>query len=193
MLEPRRFVDVLQTYARELRRSGRFRVVLELQRGLGSEELDALVSRLRAQPGQEHTTLPGSLTPWLQTCQAFRLQWQHMGADPPGHPGVGVAEVNLLALLDPEAGTAGGERTLDRLGEHGRVSLRWEGERPALRYHPPEAPEGVPLHTGLDGYFALLLERRALLGWQAELTSLEAQAALSRAAAQHLFPEGRVH
>lgn len=204
MLEPRAFIDRLQSHARELRRSGRFRVVLELQRGLQKVELRELESTLQARPGMAGFVIPETLREMLGITYAFRLSWQHLGADPPGHPGVGAADLNLLDLLETseevgaELGLGWGQlRSLDRLGEHGQVVAWWPGpgEPLALAYQPADGEGAAPLGLSLEGYLEALLERRALLGWQAEFAAvpwLAEQGAVARRAREHLFPNGRV-
>jgi len=176
--------------------SGRYHIQFEFHGDPPLEDFETIEEDLHAEPGLEDVHIQGELRDFYRVIHSFDLwwtstvegaaRWQRVQRGDEfvnvtyGQPS-GYAAIALLAqLYTPLDRRDAGERdvpysslftdyrTLDHLDDEDRVAVRFFPDRqePALFYHRHDTDSYHPLALGFTAYMELLLEARALKGWQ---------------------------
>ncbi len=190
------YVTTLEARVEALRLGRRYHVIFDLYGGTHPDSFWQLEYDLHTAPGQEHVRIPDELCAFYRATMGFNLSWSLLteGAlrwqrvrhgDQVVHVSYGVpsgrariADLSDLYVPTHDEGPGRrvvldtalyeGYRTLDSLSEGDRVAVRFYPDRqePVLFYHRHDTDSYHPLALGFTAYMELLLEARALKGWQ---------------------------
>lgn len=190
------YVATLEARVEALRLSRRYHVLFDLYSGMHPDTPWQLEYDLHTAPGQEHIRISDELRTFYLATDGFDLSWSLLteGArrwqrvrqgdqevTVSYGPPAGVAQIAGLPemyvpLIDggpggrnlPDTALYEGYRTLDSLSAEDRVAVRFFPDRqePVLFYHRHDTDRYHPLSLDFTAYMELLLEARALKGWQ---------------------------
>ncbi len=190
------YVATLEARVEGMRLNRRYHVLFDLYGGTHPDTPWQVEHDLHTAPDQEHVRIPNELRAFYLTTMGFDLSWSLMtegalrwqrvrrgdqevivsyGA-PSGTAHIGMLARLYIPLLDegpgrhaiPDTALYASYRTLDSLSNGDRVTVRFYPDRqePVLFYHRHDTDRYHPLALDFAAYMELLLEARALKGWQ---------------------------
>jgi len=190
------YVATLRMRVEEMDIARRYSIKFDLYKGTPAEDFMTIEEDLHAELGLEHVHILDELRGFYVVTRGFDLQWMSLVEGAArwqrvrrgdkvvnvsyGRPSGRASIANLSQLYTPLDREDAGERnvpyssifedyrTLDSLSGGDRVAVRFFPDRqdPALFYHRHDTDSYHPLALGFTTYMELLLEARALKGWQ---------------------------
>jgi hypothetical protein len=170
-----RYLDRLQALAASLARDPDFEPNVEIEPPVASAEIEALEQSM-ARAGMVGVSVWESFRAFHGVVNGFLFQWLYRGTRPVARRSGSAWISQLAAMYLPAHIPAehlkkffGTRRVLDRISENYEVAVifREDVKAPELHYFSDETGDFHRLRLDFDGYLEMMLEARALFGWQA--------------------------
>jgi len=191
----------LQALSHQLTKDARFRAVIDIYPPFSEADFADLAQSITGRGIPNFQIWPG-FKDFYEKLDGFRLQWQYLDDGPAIK--TGSAQIALLpAIYLPEDAPADSvtriysePRILDLVGPDDHVALRLNQgtQQPDLMYFAEATRQYHPLALDFESYLNMLLEARAMYGWQRFFVDSDfpvsgAQASEFRDSLKLLFPE----
>jgi hypothetical protein len=166
--------EKVEKLGKALSSDSRFRVETKVYIPFSHVDFDDLEEAMRDK-GLTGAAIWPSFRDFYSVANGFRLQWQYLGQNLKGIT-TGSAQIAMLqAIYLPEGAPADvinriyqEPRILDDIGpdDHVAIQLRQSHEPPELLYFADITKKYHPLSLDFESYLLMLLEARAMYGWQ---------------------------